>query len=45
MRSSGKVGVAVALRLLQLGYSVLAHSSDPERPSRMAGWGWLMLSL
>eukprot|EP00439_Symbiodinium_sp_Y106_P037682 s3673_g4.t1 len=33
--ASSKVGVAVALRLLQLGYSVLAHSSDPERLRRL----------
>ena len=33
----GKVGAAVVLRLLQLGYPVLAHSSDPERPRRWGG--------
>ena len=30
---SGKVGAAVALKLLLLGYPVMAHSSDPERSS------------
>ncbi|CAE7610932.1 CER3 [Symbiodinium natans] len=33
--ASSKVGAAVALRLLQLGYPVLAHSSDPERLRRL----------